>query len=226
MASDFTVGLKTIFNGFCFKNQQNSQPVSNHHSLKDLKFLNHSKEFWFSRSEKFRRKKHIFLKWIWVCFSKIRNISFTTDLYTFTEEELFRMVRIFLTVMGADTSSGLRWVKEYQLKITVQKVSVFGVILVRIQSEYGKIPIRITPNKSTFHAVNGLGFQHASIRTYSMEDSSKAYLVRSQCFTVLTFFAVGVNMIYFSKSCFIKIGYLRFVYVSIATPLIYELLRH
>ena len=105
-------------------------------------------------------------------------------------------------------------------------MSVFGVILVRIQSEYGKIPIRITPNKSTFHAVNGLGFQHASIRTYSMEDSSKAYLVRSQCFTVLTFFAVGVNMIYFSKSSFIKIGYLRFVYVSIATPLIYELLRH
>ena len=113
MTCDFTVELKTIFNGFCFKNQQNSQPVSNHHSLKDLKFLNYSKEFCFSRSEKVRCKKYIFLKWIWVCFSKIRNISFTTDLYTFTEAELFKMVRIFLTVMGADTSNGLRWVKEY-----------------------------------------------------------------------------------------------------------------
>ena len=33
------------------------------------------------------------------------------------------------------------------------KVSVFGVILVRIQSECGKIRTTITPNTDTFHAV-------------------------------------------------------------------------
>ena len=34
-----------------------------------------------------------------------------------------------------------------------KKVSVFGVILVRIQSEYGKMRSTITPNTDTFHAV-------------------------------------------------------------------------
>ena len=33
------------------------------------------------------------------------------------------------------------------------EVSVFGVILVRIQSECRKIRTRITPNTDTFHAV-------------------------------------------------------------------------
>ena len=37
--------------------------------------------------------------------------------------------------------------------IIAQKVSVFGVILVRIQSECGKIQTGITPNTDTFHAV-------------------------------------------------------------------------
>ena len=36
---------------------------------------------------------------------------------------------------------------------TAQKVSVFGVILVPIQSEYGKIRTRITPNLDTFNTV-------------------------------------------------------------------------
>ena len=35
-------------------------------------------------------------------------------------------------------------------------MSVFGVILVRIQSEGGKIRTRITTNKDTFHAVFAL----------------------------------------------------------------------
>ena len=39
---------------------------------------------------------------------------------------------------------------------TVWKVSVFGVILVRIQSECGKIQTRITPNTDTFYAVQSL----------------------------------------------------------------------
>ena len=38
-------------------------------------------------------------------------------------------------------------------KYTAQKLFVFGVILVRIQSEYRKIRTRITPNMDTFHAV-------------------------------------------------------------------------
>ena len=36
---------------------------------------------------------------------------------------------------------------------TTKKVSVFGVILICIQSECGKIRIRTTPNTETFHAV-------------------------------------------------------------------------
>ena len=36
---------------------------------------------------------------------------------------------------------------------TAQKVSVFGVILVRIQSECGKTRTRITPNTDAFHPV-------------------------------------------------------------------------
>ena len=35
------------------------------------------------------------------------------------------------------------------------KESVFGVILVRIQSKCGKLGTRITPNTDTFHAVKG-----------------------------------------------------------------------
>ena len=38
----------------------------------------------------------------------------------------------------------------------VWKVPVFGVILVCIQSECGKIRTRITPNTDTFYAVNNL----------------------------------------------------------------------
>ena len=34
-------------------------------------------------------------------------------------------------------------------------MSVFGVILIRIQSECGKIPTRIAPNTDTFYAVTG-----------------------------------------------------------------------
>ena len=44
-----------------------------------------------------------------------------------------------------------------QTKLTLiiaWKVSVLGVILVRIQSEWGKIPTRITPNTDTFYAMN------------------------------------------------------------------------
>ena len=37
--------------------------------------------------------------------------------------------------------------------VTAQKVSVFGVILVRIQFECGKMRTRITSNTDTFHAV-------------------------------------------------------------------------
>ena len=36
---------------------------------------------------------------------------------------------------------------------TVQDVSVFGVFLVCIQSEFGKIQTKKTPNTATFHAV-------------------------------------------------------------------------
>ena len=35
----------------------------------------------------------------------------------------------------------------------IVKVSVFGVILARIQSKCGEMRIRITPNVDTFHAV-------------------------------------------------------------------------
>ena len=41
---------------------------------------------------------------------------------------------------------------EYMM-YSAQKVSVFGVILVRIQSKCVKMKTRITPNTSTFHAV-------------------------------------------------------------------------
>ena len=44
-----------------------------------------------------------------------------------------------------------------QTKLTLiiaWKVSVLGVILIRIQSEWGKIRTRITPNTDTFYAVN------------------------------------------------------------------------
>ena len=39
------------------------------------------------------------------------------------------------------------------LTFTEYKVSVLGVILVRVQSECGKIRTRITPNTDTFYAV-------------------------------------------------------------------------
>ena len=42
---------------------------------------------------------------------------------------------------------------EIAPSMTVQKVSVFGVILIRIQSKCGIIPARRTPNKSAFHVV-------------------------------------------------------------------------
>ena len=44
--------------------------------------------------------------------------------------------------------------KIYLLVHTVWKVSVFGVILVCIQSKCGKIQTRKTPNTGTFHAVS------------------------------------------------------------------------
>ena len=40
------------------------------------------------------------------------------------------------------------------------KISVFGVILIRIQSRYGKIRTRITPNTDTFYAVVHNGICH------------------------------------------------------------------
>ena len=52
-----------------------------------------------------------------------------------------------------------KWCQDLQkpcsiiLSLTSWKVSVFGVILVRIRSESGKIRTRITPNTDTTHAV-------------------------------------------------------------------------
>ena len=40
----------------------------------------------------------------------------------------------------------------------MSKVSVFGVILLRIQSKYGKIRTKITPITDTFYAVQGNNF--------------------------------------------------------------------
>ena len=47
-----------------------------------------------------------------------------------------------------------------------QKMSVFGVILVRIQSECRKIKTRITPNTGTFHAVSKGIMARAKPRNY------------------------------------------------------------
>ena len=47
----------------------------------------------------------------------------------------------------------LKMVSLIFLQYTAWKVSVFGVILVRIQAECGKIRTRITPNTDNFHAV-------------------------------------------------------------------------
>ena len=41
---------------------------------------------------------------------------------------------------------------------TALKVSVFGVMLVRIQSECGKIWTRITPNTNTFYVMSGVRY--------------------------------------------------------------------
>ena len=77
-----------------------------------------------------------------------------------------------------------------QIKTTAQKVSVFGVILVhifpalglnagrygvslRIQSECGKMRIRITPNTGTFYAVNVCSINDTS----SSESMEKAAAV-------------------------------------------------
>ena len=38
--------------------------------------------------------------------------------------------------------------------LTARKVSAFGVILVRIQSECGKLRTKINPNTDTFYAVS------------------------------------------------------------------------
>ena len=46
----------------------------------------------------------------------------------------------------------LKMVSLIFLQYTAWKVSVFGVILVRIQAECGKIRTRITPNTDNFHA--------------------------------------------------------------------------
>ena len=46
--------------------------------------------------------------------------------------------------------------------MTASKVSVFEVILVRIQSECGKIRTRITPNTDTFYAVYDGSFWYFS----------------------------------------------------------------
>ena len=45
-------------------------------------------------------------------------------------------------------------------------MSVFGVIVVCIQSECGKIWTRITPNVDTFHAVSMANFQKFEIFLY------------------------------------------------------------
>ena len=49
--------------------------------------------------------------------------------------------------------SGLNSESDYAITDTAKNVSVFGVILDRIQSECGKIRTRITENTDTFHAV-------------------------------------------------------------------------
>ena len=58
-----------------------------------------------------------------------------------------------------DTSltGGYHALKEHPdtIKITAQKVSIFGVTLIRIQTKCGKMRTRITPNTDTFYAVNG-----------------------------------------------------------------------
>ena len=57
----------------------------------------------------------------------------------------------------------------------------FGVILVRIQSECGKIGTRITPNTDTFHAVSAFEFMLLST-LLSWPDSLKDFLGVLQIF--------------------------------------------
>ena len=89
---------------------QDNWPILHHYSLKDLNFLNHSKDSCFSKSEQVssKKKNSCHVKCTHACFPKVRNTSFTADFNTFTEEKYFMMIWTFLILMRADGSTDLR----------------------------------------------------------------------------------------------------------------------
>ena len=81
---------------------------------------------------------------------------------------------------------------------TARKLSVFGVFLVRIQSQCGKIRTRKTPNTDPFHAVvvdctqhystifigSWVQEQHTTWQTQHQRDKSSVYGGRSHVFII------------------------------------------
>ena len=95
-----------------------------------------------------------------LCFyTNLSGISCTDDLNM--DSESYSLTSFLWSSLKPyfDTSltGGYQALKEHPdtIKITAQKVSIFGVTLVCIQSKCGKIRTRITPNTDTFYAVNG-----------------------------------------------------------------------
>ena len=98
-------------------------------------FLNSlSKERWFHEI------KYLDMHWgMWQqCLWKLRH-------HPFSQLRSIQKIFFFFFQMSTQTKLTL---------IIAWKVSVFGVILVRIQSEWEKIRTRITPNTDTFYAVS------------------------------------------------------------------------
>ena len=71
----------------------------------------------------------------------------------------------FLTYV-IEILSSTQAIVEVAAIITAWKVSVFGLFLVRIRSECGKIRTRKTPNTDTFHAVSS----YSIVGAFSFEE--------------------------------------------------------
>ena len=103
------------------------------------------KRNWFQCSLKLSVQMNIFCSIYFLLFP----ISFYSETYFYCRYRILKNSNIF-----PNCQSFLRWkCKLFSLLSTAQKVSVFGVFLVRIQPECGKIETRKTPNIDTFHVV-------------------------------------------------------------------------
>ena len=81
---------------------------------------------------------------------------------------------------------------------TSWKVSLFGDILVRIQSECGKMRTRITPTTDTFYAVSVFGYENSFIIQRRVS-AFFCHLIKYAGFSIVSFswsFSIGSQYMY------------------------------